>query len=83
MFVEMSARRGASSPARFLPGPAAGMNSPAHENRTQNRDKLRLAVAAKMADLNLDAILSPLEKILVAPVTADDPGVTPIPRSDS
>jgi Asp-tRNA(Asn)/Glu-tRNA(Gln) amidotransferase A subunit family amidase len=37
-----------------------------------NRDKLRLAVAAKVAYLNLDAILYPLQKILVAPVTAED-----------
>jgi len=35
-----------------------GMNSPAYKDRTLNRDKLRLAVAAKMADLNLDAIHS-------------------------
>jgi amidase len=51
---------------------ADGMNSPAYKDRTLNRDKLRLAVAGKMADLNLDAILYPLQKILVAPVTAED-----------
>jgi Asp-tRNA(Asn)/Glu-tRNA(Gln) amidotransferase A subunit family amidase len=49
-----------------------GMNSPIYKDRMLNRDKLRLAVAKKMADLNLDAILYPLQKILVAPVTADD-----------
>jgi amidase len=49
-----------------------GMNSQAYKDRTLNRDKLRLAVAAKMADLNLDAILYPLQKILVASVTAED-----------
>ena len=49
-----------------------GMNSQAYKDRTLNRDKLRLAVATKMADLNLDAILYPLQKILVAPVTAGD-----------
>jgi Asp-tRNA(Asn)/Glu-tRNA(Gln) amidotransferase A subunit family amidase len=49
-----------------------GMNSQAYKDRTLNRDKLRLAVATKMADLNLDAILYPLQKILVAPVTAAD-----------
>jgi Asp-tRNA(Asn)/Glu-tRNA(Gln) amidotransferase A subunit family amidase len=49
-----------------------GMNSQAYKDRTLNRDKLRLALATKMADLNLDAILYPLQKILVAPVTATD-----------
>lgn len=49
-----------------------GMNSSAYKDRMLNRDKLRLAVAAKVADLNLDAILYPLQKILVAPVTAED-----------
>jgi Asp-tRNA(Asn)/Glu-tRNA(Gln) amidotransferase A subunit family amidase len=33
-----------------------------------NRDKLKLAVAMKMAELNLDAILYPLQKILVVPI---------------
>jgi Asp-tRNA(Asn)/Glu-tRNA(Gln) amidotransferase A subunit family amidase len=49
-----------------------GMSSQAYKDRTLNRDKLRLAVAKKMADLDLDAILYPLQKILVAPVTAED-----------
>jgi amidase len=49
-----------------------GMNSQAYKDRTLNRDKLRLAVAKKIADLNLDAILYPLQKILVAPITAED-----------
>jgi Asp-tRNA(Asn)/Glu-tRNA(Gln) amidotransferase A subunit family amidase len=49
-----------------------GMNSQAYRDRTLNRDKLRLAVANKIADLDLDAILYPLQKILVAPVTAED-----------
>jgi amidase len=49
-----------------------GMNSQAYKDRTLNRDKLRLAVAKKMADLDLAAILYPLQKILVAPVTAED-----------
>jgi amidase len=49
-----------------------GMNSQAYKNRMLNRDKLRLAVAKKIADLNLDAILYPHQKILVAPVTAED-----------
>jgi amidase len=49
-----------------------GMNSQAYKDRTLNRDKLRLAVANKIAELDLDAILYPLQKILVAPVTAED-----------
>jgi amidase len=49
-----------------------GMNSQAYKDRMLNRDKLRLAVARKIAELNLDAILYPLQKILVAPVTAED-----------
>ena len=39
-----------------------GMNSPTYKDRMLNRDKLRLAVVKKMADLNLDAILYPLQK---------------------
>jgi amidase len=35
-------------------------------------DKLRLVVAKQIAYLNLDAILYPRQKILVAPVTAED-----------
>jgi amidase len=49
-----------------------GMNSQAYKDRTLNRDKLRLAVAKTMADLDLQAILYPLQKILVAPVTAEE-----------
>ena len=49
-----------------------GMNSQAYKDRTLNRDKSRLALATKFADLNLDAVLYPLQKILVVPLTADD-----------
>jgi amidase len=49
-----------------------GMSSQAYKDRTLNRDKLRLAVAKKIADHDLDAILYPLQKILVVPVTAQD-----------
>ena len=49
-----------------------GLNNHDYKERLLNRDKLRLAVAAKMADLGLDAILYPLQKILVVPITADD-----------
>jgi Asp-tRNA(Asn)/Glu-tRNA(Gln) amidotransferase A subunit family amidase len=49
-----------------------GMSSQAYMSRMLNRDKLRLAVATKIADLNLDAILYPLQRILVVPVTAGE-----------
>ena len=49
-----------------------GMNSQTYKDRMLNRDKLRLAVAMTIADLKLDAILYPLQKILVVPVTAGD-----------
>jgi amidase len=51
---------------------ADGMNSADYKNRMLNRDKLRLAVANKMAQLNLDAILYPQQRILVVAVTAVD-----------
>lgn len=49
-----------------------GMNSLAYKDRTLNREKLRIVVANKMAALNLDAILYPLQRILVARVTDAD-----------
>jgi amidase len=49
-----------------------GMNNQAYKDRTLNRDRLRLAVAKTFADLKLDAVLYPLQKILVAPVVAED-----------
>ncbi len=49
-----------------------GMNSLAYKDRTLNREKLKIAVASKIADLNLDAILYPLQKILVAQITDPD-----------
>jgi Asp-tRNA(Asn)/Glu-tRNA(Gln) amidotransferase A subunit family amidase len=49
-----------------------GMSSQMYKDRMLNRDKLRLAVATKIADLKLDAILYPLQKILVVPITAGD-----------
>ena len=51
---------------------ADGMNDAEYKNRMLNRDKLRLAVANKMAELDLDAILYPHQRILVVPVTASD-----------
>ena len=53
-------------------GIKTGMNNPIYKDRMLNRDKLRLAVTQKMADLNLDAILYPLQRVLVAPITAAD-----------
>jgi Asp-tRNA(Asn)/Glu-tRNA(Gln) amidotransferase A subunit family amidase len=49
-----------------------GMSSATYKDRMLNRDKLRLAVAATIAELRLDAILYPLQKILAVPITADD-----------
>ena len=49
-----------------------GMNTQAYKDRTLNRDKLRLLVANKVAELNIDAILYPLQKILVAAVKDAD-----------
>ena len=49
-----------------------GMNTDLYKTRMLNREKLRMAVAKKMADLNLDAILYPHQRILVVPTTAKD-----------
>jgi amidase len=49
-----------------------GMDNPTYKDRMLNRDKLRLAVAQKMANLNLDAIIYPLQRVLVAPISAAD-----------
>jgi Asp-tRNA(Asn)/Glu-tRNA(Gln) amidotransferase A subunit family amidase len=51
---------------------ADGMNSQEYKDRMLNRDRLRLAVAQKIAEFELDAILYPLQKILVVPVRAAD-----------
>src|SRR5580704_8126783 len=48
------------------------MNSQTYKDQMLNRDKLRLAVAKTMADLKLDAILYPHQRILVAPIAAGD-----------
>jgi Asp-tRNA(Asn)/Glu-tRNA(Gln) amidotransferase A subunit family amidase len=47
-----------------------GLDNPTYKDRTLNRDKLRLAVSATMAALGLDAILYPLQRVLVATVGA-------------
>ena len=49
-----------------------GMNSLAYKDRTLNREKLKIIVASKIAELNLDAILYPLQKILVAQIIDAD-----------
>jgi Asp-tRNA(Asn)/Glu-tRNA(Gln) amidotransferase A subunit family amidase len=49
-----------------------GMNNQKYKDQMLNREKLRLAVAKTMADLKLDAILYPLQKILVVPIEAED-----------
>ncbi|HXJ01077.1 MAG TPA: amidase family protein [Micropepsaceae bacterium] len=49
-----------------------GMNSDLYKTRMLNRERLRMAVAKKIADLNLDAILYPHQRILVASITAAD-----------
>lgn len=49
-----------------------GMASAAYKDRTLNREKLKVLVAGKIAELNLDAVLYPLQKILVARVSDPD-----------
>lgn len=44
-----------------------GLNDPAYLRRMLNRDRLRVMVAAAMADRQLDAILYPLQRVLVVP----------------
>jgi len=49
-----------------------GMSSAAYKDRTLNRDKLRLAIAARMAELKIDAILYPLQRVLVSAANQPD-----------
>jgi amidase len=49
-----------------------GLANPTYRERMLNRDKLRVLVAARMADLKLDAILYPLQRVLVAPAGQPD-----------
>jgi len=44
-----------------------GMESDDYKTRTLNREKLRIALAARMAELGVDAVLYPLQSVLVAP----------------
>lgn len=45
-----------------------GMQSDEYKTRMLNREKLRIALAAKMAELNVSAILYPLQSVLVSPI---------------
>ena len=49
-----------------------GMHTREYSDRMLNRDKLRLVVSSKMAELKLDAILYPEQRILVAPTAQPD-----------
>jgi Asp-tRNA(Asn)/Glu-tRNA(Gln) amidotransferase A subunit family amidase len=49
-----------------------GMSSETYKDRMLTRDKLRLRVATAIAEFRLDAILYPLQKILVVPTTSED-----------
>jgi Asp-tRNA(Asn)/Glu-tRNA(Gln) amidotransferase A subunit family amidase len=51
---------------------ANGMATAQYQERLKNRDRLRAVVTGTMTELKLDAILYPLQKILVAPITAND-----------
>ncbi|MBY4597727.1 hypothetical protein [Ottowia caeni] len=44
------------------------MNSDRYKTRTLNREKLRIALAAAMAENKVDALLYPLQSVLVAPI---------------
>jgi amidase len=50
-----------------------GLNNAVYKDHFVNREKLRLAVSAKMAELNIDAILYPLQKVLVSLVGVPQP----------
>jgi Asp-tRNA(Asn)/Glu-tRNA(Gln) amidotransferase A subunit family amidase len=49
-----------------------GMNSDVYKTRMLNREVLRIAVAKLFADNNLDAVLYPHQRVLVAPVALGD-----------
>ena len=49
-----------------------GLNEPEYCKGMLARDKLRMAVAATMAQLRLDAIMYPLQRVLVAPTGASE-----------
>jgi Asp-tRNA(Asn)/Glu-tRNA(Gln) amidotransferase A subunit family amidase len=49
-----------------------GLNNATYRERTLNREKLRIVLASKMAELQIDAILYPLQRVLVAPAGQPD-----------
>jgi amidase len=49
-----------------------GLNHATYRERMLNRERLRILLASKMADLQVDAILYPLQRILVAPTGQPD-----------
>jgi Asp-tRNA(Asn)/Glu-tRNA(Gln) amidotransferase A subunit family amidase len=49
-----------------------GMNTAEYKALLHNRDKLRLALAAKLAELNLDAVIYPQQRILVPPIATGE-----------
>ena len=49
-----------------------GMADPAYKDRTLNREKLRILVASRMAELGIDAILYPLQRVLVSAANQGD-----------
>jgi amidase len=50
-----------------------GLNNAVYKDHFVNREKLRLAVSAKMAELDIQAILYPLQKVLVSLVGVPQP----------
>ncbi|MDX6431571.1 MAG: amidase [Streptosporangiaceae bacterium] len=50
-----------------------GLNNSVYKDHMVNREKLRMAVSAKMAELNIQAILYPLQKVLVSLVGVPQP----------
>jgi amidase len=50
-----------------------GLNNAVYKDHYVNREKLRLAVSAKMAELDIQAILYPLQKVLVSLVGVPQP----------
>lgn len=49
-----------------------GLSNATYRERTLNREKLRILVAARTAEHKLDAILYPLQRVLVAPAGQPD-----------
>lgn len=50
-----------------------GMKDPVYLERVLNRDRLRVLIASAMAEHRLDAIVYPLQRVLVAPIGPDQP----------